>query len=278
MPLLKLEDFYPDYRNDSDNKNLNNFSVYAQDDDKVGTVTDVLVDSQDGRFRYFVVDTGFWIFGKKVLLPVGPTRIDYTDERIYVPSMTKDQVESLPNYDELEKVDYDYEEQVRNVYRKSPVVVAEAPVTTPAHNRDTYNYDYDRNLYDLNDQDHNALKLYEERLVASKTRQKAGEVTINKHVETDTARVEVPVEKERVVIERTAPTSRSTAAPGTAFQEGTVARMDVYEETPDIHKEAFVREEVRVRKEVDQDIATAADTIRREELDVETQGRPVVDK
>ncbi|MBE9008675.1 DUF2382 domain-containing protein [Pseudanabaenaceae cyanobacterium LEGE 13415] len=257
---------------------MKNFSVYAQNDDKVGTVSDVLVDSQSGRFRYFVVDTGFWIFGKKVLLPVGPTRIDYDDERIYVPTMTKDQVENLPNYDELEKVDYNYEEQVRNVYRKSPVVVAETPVTTPAYDRDTYNYDYDRDLYNLDDQDHNALKLYEERLVASKTRQKAGEVTIGKHVETDTAHVQVPVEKERVVIERSAPTSSSTVAPGTAFQEGTVARMDVYEETPDIHKEAFVREEVRVRKEIDQDIATAADTIRREELDVDTQGRPVVDK
>lgn len=276
MPLLKLEDFYPDYRSDSDNKDWKNFSVYAQGDDKVGTVTDVLVDSQTGRFRYFVIDTGFWVFGKKVLLPVGPAQIDYTDERIYVPTMTKDQVESLPNYDNLEKVDYDYEEQVRHVYR--PLATIPATKTAPSYDRDTYNYDYDRDLYDLNDQNHNALKLYEERLVASKTRQKSGEVTIGKHVETNTARVEVPVEKERVVIERTAPTSSSTVAPGTAFQEGAVARMDVYEETPEIHKEAFVREEVRVRKEVDQDIATAADTVRREELDVNTEGRPVVDK
>ncbi|MCU0548230.1 MAG: DUF2382 domain-containing protein [Leptolyngbya sp. Prado105] len=277
MPILKLEDFYPDYRSDSDNKNLNNFSVYAQDDDKVGTVTDVLVDSETGRFRYFVVDTGFWVFGKKVLLPVGTTRIDYAEERIYVPSMTKEQVESLPNFDNLETVDYDYEEQVRGIYR--PAAAATATTTAaPAYDRNTYNYDYDRDLYDLNDQDHNALKLYEERLVAGKTRQKAGEVTIGKHVETDTDRVEVPVEKERVVIERSSPTSSSTVAPGTAFQEGAVARMEVYEETPEIHKEAFVREEVRVRKEVDQDVATAADTVRREELDVDTQGRPTVSK
>lgn len=277
MTLLKIEDFYPDYRNDSDNTNFNDFSVYAQDDDKVGTVIDVLVDSQDGRFRYFVVDTGFWVFGKRVLLPVGPTRIDYADKRIYVPSMTKEQVQNLPNFDKLETVDYDYEEQVRDVYR--PAVMPSATTTAaPAYDRDTYNYDYDRDLYDLNEQSHNALKLYEERLIASKTRQKAGEVTIGKHVETNTAQVAVPVEKERVVIERTAPTNSSTVAPGTAFQEGTVARVDVYEETPEIHKEAFVREEVQVRKEVDQDVATAADTIRREELDVNTQGRPTVDK
>ena len=46
--------------------------------------------------------------------------------------------------------------------------------------------------------------------------------------------------------------------------------MDVYTETPDVHKEAFVREEVRVRKEVTQDTATAEGQVRREELDLNT--------
>ncbi|WP_442933092.1 PRC-barrel domain-containing protein [Microcoleus sp. herbarium7] len=33
-----------------------NFSVYAQGDDKVGSVSDILVDEQTGKLRYFVVD------------------------------------------------------------------------------------------------------------------------------------------------------------------------------------------------------------------------------
>lgn len=122
------------------------------------------------------------------------------------------------------------------------------------------------------------LKLYEERLVADKQREKTGEVAIGKRVETETARVSVPVEKERVVVERTAPTGERAVAPGEAtFAEGEVARVEVYEETPDIHKEAFVREEVRVRKEVDREVVNAEEQIRREELDVDTDGRPIVD-
>jgi stress response protein YsnF len=39
-----------------------------------------------------------------------------------------------------------------------------------------------------------------------------------------------------------------------------------------------LREEVRIRKEVEQDTVEAQETIRREELDVDTQGRPIVDK
>jgi len=114
----------------------------------------------------------------------------------------------------------------------------------------------------------------------TKTRAKTGEVVVGKRVETETSKVSIPVDKERVVIERTTPTGAGTAVtPGTmAFQEGEVARVEVYEETADIHKEAFVREEVSVRKEVDQETINAEETLRREELNVNTEGRPVVDK
>jgi sporulation protein YlmC with PRC-barrel domain len=65
MALVKLGDFYPDYREEhSDIDDIKNFDVYAQGDNKVGSVYDILVDEQTGKFRYFIVDTGFWVFGK----------------------------------------------------------------------------------------------------------------------------------------------------------------------------------------------------------------------
>jgi uncharacterized protein (TIGR02271 family) len=132
----------------------------------------------------------------------------------------------------------------------------------------------------MNDRDHQTLKLYEERLIANKNRVKTGEVSIGKHVESETARVSVPVEKERVIVERTTPADAGTVVSPDAnvFREGEVARMEVYEETADIQKKAFVREEVNVRKEVKHDTVNTSEQIRREELDVDTQGRPVVEK
>jgi uncharacterized protein (TIGR02271 family) len=284
MALVKLGDFYPDYREqDSDIDDIKSFDVYAHADDKVGSVYDVLVDEQTGKLRYFVVDTGFWVFGKKVLLPVGLANVDYNDRRIYVNGLSKEQIESLPNYDNLERVDYDYEEQVRGTYR--PMVASAAPaapaadLTQPTYDRNTYDYEHEPSLYNVSDRDNQNLKLYEERLIADKQRRKTGEVAIGKHIETETARVAVPVEKERVVIERTTPTNTRPVNPGEAdFREGEVARMEIYEETPDIHKEAVVREEVRVKKVVDHETAEATETIRREELDVDAQGLPVSDK
>lgn len=278
MALVKLREYYTDTEQDySDIDDIKNFDVYAEGDEKVGTVTDILVDEQTGRFRYFVVDTGFWVFGKKVLLPIGRANVDYNDKRIYVYGLTKQQVESLPNFDELDKVDYDYEEQVRGVYR--PGVATSDVTQAGAYDRGSYNYEQEPDLYNISDRNAQNLRLYEERLIANKQRYKAGEVTVGKRVETETAHVSVPIEKERVIIERVTPTDAAPIDPSNAdFHEGEVVRMDIYEETPDIHKEAFVREEVKVRKVVDTETVNAEETLRRERLDIDNQGRSITDR
>ncbi len=310
MALYKLEEFYPNYREELfDGDDIKGLDVYAgRTSEKIGTIDNALVD-EAGRLRYFVIDTGFWIFGKKVLLPVGYCQIDDQARRIYATGILhKKQVEALPEYNESTKVNRSYEERVSRVYRTpatgatvgsateymapveasapldsaypaSPGAIS-APASNATYHQDTYNYHHEPSVYDLNTRDHQTLKLYEERLVANKKRRQTGEVVVGKHVETETARVSVPVEKERVVIERTTPADAGTiAAPDKIdFSEGEVARMKVYEQTADIHKEAFVREEVKIRKEVERDTVEAQETLRREELDIDTDGRRVVDR
>ena len=272
MALLKISDAYPNYKQDIfGGDDIKGYDVYSQTEEKVGSVYDALVDDS-GRFRYFVIDTGFWVFGKKVMVPMGRIRIDYDRHRVYVTGMTKEEVERMPEYDENRAIDYDYEEGIRNVFRPTA-----AAATRPTYDRNTYNYDYDRDLYQANEGNNQKLKLYEERLLANKERQKTGEVVVGKHIETETAQVSVPVEKERVIIERTTPTDATEVTPGAAdFREGEVARMEVYEETADIQKKAFVREEVNIRKEVAHDTVDATETLRREELDIGTDGNPII--
>jgi uncharacterized protein (TIGR02271 family) len=184
--------------------------------------------------------------------------------------MTKEQVKNLPEYRDDMTVDYDYEEQVRNVYRQGQT-------ETGATNRETYSYEQEPSLYEVNEKDHQNLKLYEERLVTSKDRYKTGEVAVNKRVESDTAEASVPYEKERVVVERGQPERMQPAEPGaTDFRDKEVARMDVHEESADIQKQAFVREEVNVKKEAERESVDAKETVRREELDVKTEGEPKV--
>jgi len=305
MTLYKLQEFYPNYREEifggDDIKGLN---VYAgRTGEQIGTIDTALVD-ESGRIRYFVVDTGFWIFGKKVLLPVGYCQIDERAKRIYATGILhKQQVEELPEYHDSTRVNRKYEERVGEVYRSAAArstvsstteymapVEASVPLDMPksAHSSaisaqaknatddsDTYNYQQEPSVYDLNARDHQTLKLYEERLTTSKKRHQTGEVVVSKHVETETKRVSLPLKKERVIIERTTPVDTGTmVSPHRAdFSEGELARMKVYEETADIHKGTFVREEVRIRKAVEQETVEAEETLRREELDVDTQQR-----
>ena len=268
--LYKIGDLYPDYHNIFDNDDLMSYSLYSDTDEKVGSVEDILVD-RDGHFRYLVIDTGFWIFGKKVLLPFGRARIDRAEQRVYATGLTKEQVEHLPEYDSDMTIDYDYEERVRNVYRGQYATMG---------GRDSYSYDREPSLYAHQETEgRQSLKLYEERLIANKERFRAGTVTVGKRVETETATVSVPVEKEKVVIERHSPTNATPVTPGeTAFSEREVARVEVYEESADIEKQAFVREEVSVRKEVERDTVSARETVRREELDIETDGDAVINR
>ncbi len=76
MALVKIKDFDTNYRKTLGDDSIIGFTVYADaTDEKIGTVKDILVDEKEGKFRYFVVDIGFWIFGKEVLLPIGLSRL-----------------------------------------------------------------------------------------------------------------------------------------------------------------------------------------------------------
>lgn len=305
MNLVKINDFHANYSQEVfDGEDIKGLNVYAGNtDEKIGSIHDVLVDER-GLFRYFVVETGFWIFGKKVLLPVGRCHIDPKGERIQAIALTsKDQVEDLPEYSDEMVVDSHYEERVYNLYRtpnvedsipvemSAPLEAASAASTpiemsTPVSNQSsvtsanhdiTDRYDREPSMYQLNEQAHQKLKLYEERLVAQKNRQQTGTVTVGKQVETKTANVSVPVERERVVVERQQPSEPGVIQPNQAnFQAGEVARIEVYEETAEIKKQAFVREEVNIRKEVEQDTVKSQETVRREKLDVDIEGNPTI--
>jgi len=125
---------------------------------------------------------------------------------------------------------------------------------------------------------HEPIRLYQERLIADKERFKSGSVSVGERVKSETQEVSVPVENERVVVERHAPNNPQRAQGNPDFREGEVARVDTYGEKADIHKDSFVREEVDVHKEVDRDTVKGREKLRREELDVNTKGNPNVTK
>ena len=65
---------------------------------------------------FIVVDTGPWIFGKKVMLPAGVIRdVDNNDEKIFV-NRTKEQVKSAPEFDDTLIRDDEYRGRLGSYY------------------------------------------------------------------------------------------------------------------------------------------------------------------
>lgn len=308
MVLYRISE--TDYRDDQfGGEHIKGFSVYTRDQQKIGKVEDILVD-EAGRFRYLILETGFWVFGKEILLPVGRFRSGSGDHRIEV-DLTKEQVEALPAFDATQSIDYGYEEQVRQVYRMAPLesnasleassmisnvplgsarmrtevppapieataplepdvkAIAEIPTPTPA--APEYSYDQEPDLYAL-PPDNSTFKLYEERLIAHKQRVKAGEVVVSKHIETRQARVLIPLDRDRIVFYKGNSIGQVVTPSETAFTSGEVLRFELYEETANVDKQLVVREQVKIRKETQQEVAQLEGQIRSEQLDVQTQG------
>ena len=75
--------------------NLVGYDVEATD----GSIGKIDEATNESSSSYVVVDTGFWIFGKKRLVPAGVINtVDHDAEKVYV-TMTKEQIKSAPDYD-----------------------------------------------------------------------------------------------------------------------------------------------------------------------------------
>jgi len=74
---------------------VSGFDVEATD----GHIGKVDQATMDNGGSCLVVDTGFWIFGKKRMIPAGVVRSVAADDKKVFVSMTKDQIKGAPDYD-----------------------------------------------------------------------------------------------------------------------------------------------------------------------------------
>ena len=120
------------------------------------------------------------------------------------------------------------------------------------------------------------IQLYEERLTTQKQRIKTGEVKISKQTITETSDTNIPITREKVIIEIESIYSGQTRVDfgdAEVAADGTV-RMGIYEEQAEVCRRIVPYQNVSVRKEAVQDIVSTQQVVRREELDVRTEGSP----
>ena len=88
------------------------FEVEATD----GGIGKVDEATHDVGGTYIVVDTGPWIFGKKVLLPAGVVQtVDIDEGKVFV-NRTKDEIKNAPEFDEATYKDEAYRGNIGGYY------------------------------------------------------------------------------------------------------------------------------------------------------------------
>jgi len=197
--------------------------VYTQvNNEKIGTVQH----RRWGQFRYLAIDLGFWFWQKKLLLPVGRTQIDHEANRVYAIGMTERKQRSYLN--RPQNLD-DHEEQVRGciairlqlrLLRQALPHLPSTPLTTVIPPTSKMRLCTISMLRIIKPQ---------ERLVASASRQGSSSWQARLKLKFQCRWVEQwlsePAERQLHLVVLTS------------------VKEKWHEETPDIHKEAFVREE-----------------------------------
>ena len=116
MPQVLTHDVWM-YRDPTLATNLNKQRIVGYEvesiDGSIGKVDDASFETDTG---HIVVDTGPWIFGKKVMLPVGVLRsVDHGNEKVFV-NRTKDEIKNSPEFDDTLIRDESYRAKLGSYY------------------------------------------------------------------------------------------------------------------------------------------------------------------
>lgn len=268
--------------------------------DKIGKVGQVYLTDDTQEPSWVTVNTGF--FGtNETFIPLADAR--YADGVITVPyeksfvkdapniaedgSISREEEDELYRYYGVNDTRGTYEDRrTAGDYDRDGVVegttagVGAAGLGATDRDRDLVDgVDRDRDLVDGVDRDRADLTdrrdvvdgdenitLHEERVNVGTERVESGKVRLRKHIVRDTETVQVPVEREEIVVERVPATGR---ADGTTIGEDDI-EVTLHEERPVVSTETVATEEVHVGKRTVSDTQSVTTETAREELDVDT--------
>lgn len=274
MALYRISDRYPNYKDIYfQGDDLKGVPVYTTYNREVGSVYDLLIDD-DNRIQQLVIELNQDLGHKRVLVPIGRCSRSKQAGHIYIRDMNEEDLKALHPYedgqpvrDELLAQQRSYETAVVEIPLEESVAVEDsAPVEGVAVARVASAVGQPQPA----PQDR-PIQLYEERLVTSKQRVKTGEVKISKRTVTESVGSEIPITREKVIIEIEsiyAGETRVDFGDAEVGEDGTV-RMGIYEDQAEVCRRVVPYQNVAIRKEVISDIVPIQQTIRREELDID---------
>jgi uncharacterized protein (TIGR02271 family) len=258
------------------------WEVVASDGRTIGEVDELLIDTNAMKVRYLDVEVENGLMAepdRHVLVPIGYARLDRSADKVMVDNIASTDLRTMPAYDQS-PVTRDYETSVRNAFPGGTAATGMASgagmAAAGSHDTDFYTHDSfdDNRFYGRGTESgttEQRVTLSEEELAIGKRQVQAGEVEIDKHVETRHVSESVPVMHEEAIVERR-PLTDSMAARGATIGEAETIRVPLSQEEVVAEKRTVAKEELVVRTNQVTETETVEADLRRERAEVHREG------
>ncbi|MDF3076676.1 MAG: hypothetical protein K0S09_565 [Sphingobacteriaceae bacterium] len=136
--------------------------------------------------------------------------------------------------------------------------------------RSDYNTDETnvRSDYNRDETTNRSIPVIEENMEVGKREVENGGVRVRSHIVEKPVEESVRLRSEHVNVERNPVNREASSADFDAFEEGTI-EMTEHKEVPVVNKQAWVKEEISLNKEVEEREETIHDTVRKTEVDID---------
>jgi stress response protein YsnF len=261
-----------DYEIADNEPDIKGWTVKDGSGQKIGKVDELIFDIQSQKVRYLVVslkEKTLQIKDHDVLVPIGLAELNDKDNDVFLPSITMEQLRSLPEY-EKGKIDSSMENKIRSILTGSEGALGTTALASSRGNEDFYDHEHfnEENIYrnrSQTDKDQISIPVVEENVQVGKKEVETGGIRLRSKIVEEDVTENLKLRDEKVRVERT-PVNRP-ANEGDLKEEN--IEMTERTEVPVVSKEARVVEEVRLNKEVEQRDETIKETVRKTKVDVE---------
>ncbi|WP_432559981.1 YsnF/AvaK domain-containing protein [Granulicoccus sp. GXG6511] len=279
-----------------------NATAYSPSGDKLGKVGQLYLDDKTNQPSFVSVKTGLLGLSESLVPMQGHS---WNGEDLVLP-FEKDIVKDAPNVDADRHLSESEQDELFAYYaglqgsdgtgRPRPTAAGTVGAGVGTHDRSGFDagadrgadrgFDHDRGA-DLDhdrgaDLDHDrgadldydrgadTIRREEHMNVGTETHE-TGRARLRKYTTTEDESVTVPVTKEKVVVDREPVEGRSSGGIDTD-RDGTVEEITTREERPVVEKETVDKERVSLGKETVTEDRTVTDQVRKEHIDVDTEG------
>jgi uncharacterized protein (TIGR02271 family) len=231
-------------------------TLVDRDGDRIGAIQAIYLDDHTGQPEWALVNTG--LFGAKASF-VPLAQATPTDQDVRVP-YDKQLVKDAPRVDPDGHLSEAEERQLWRHYGLD----YDRTTRRPATGRDTVGRDVSGPTTD------EAMTRSEEELRVGTAQRERGRVRLRKYVTTEQVQQTVPVQRERVRVEREPITdaNRDAATSGPDISEAE-HEVILREEEPVVEKRVVPKERVRLDKDTVTDQERVAEEVRKEQIDVD---------